>query len=85
MVHAILTVKSSEGLRGHTAVDFAQVASSFDAQLFIEQGNKKVNAKSVIGLLSLAVCKGETIHLFANGQDEEDALAALEQYLEQNA
>lgn len=78
MIHKVLTIQNPEGLRARPAAQFVQVASSFASQMLIEQGNKKVNAKSVMGVLSLGVGPGETIRLFVTGPDEKAAMAAME-------
>lgn len=78
MLHKVLTIQHEEGLRARNAAVFVQAASTFAAQMLIEKGNKKVNAKSIMGVLSLGVGKGDTIHLIVSGEDEQKALAAME-------
>lgn len=77
MVHKVLKIDNEDGLRSKSAAMFVQEASKFQSQIIIEKGNKKVNAKSIMGLLSLGVNEGESIHVIANGDDEKEALAAL--------
>lgn len=77
MIHKVLTIQSQEGLRARPAAQFVQTASGFSSQMLIEKGNKKVNAKSIMGVLSLGVAKGDSIHLFVNGADEEQAMNAM--------
>lgn len=80
MQHKVLEIKNKDGLRARPAAMFVQVASKFNSQILIERGNKKINAKSIMGVLSLGVQCDEAIHLIANGEDERaaiDALAAL--------
>ena len=62
---------------------FVQVASRYDSQILIECENKKVNAKSIMGVLSLGIKKGESIYVLANGKDERAALQALEDLVSQ--
>jgi len=57
---------------------FVQVASRYSSLIFVEKGNKKINAKSIMGVLSLGVKQGEKIFIFANGKDEDEAIEALE-------
>jgi len=57
---------------------FVQVAGGFTSQIFVEKGNKKINAKSIMGVLSLGVGPGEKIYVFANGKDEKEAIEAIE-------
>jgi phosphocarrier protein HPr len=73
-----LTITNPEGLRASRAAMFVQVAGGFTSQIFVEKGNKKINAKSIMGVLSLGVGPGETIYVFANGKDEKEAIEAIE-------
>lgn len=73
-----LTITNADGLRASKAAMFVQVAGGFSSQIFVEKGNKKINAKSIMGVLSLGVKQGEKIYIFANGKDEEEAIAAME-------
>jgi len=74
-----LTIVNTDGLRASKAAMFVQVAGRFASQILVEKGNKKINAKSIMGVLSLGVKQGEKIYIFANGKDEEAAIAALEE------
>ena len=73
-----LTIINADGLRASKAAMFVQVAGGFSSQIFVEKGNKKINAKSIMGVLSLGVKQGEKIYIFANGKDEQDAVTAIE-------
>ena len=73
-----LTITSEDGLRASKAAMFVQVAGRFSSRILVEKGNKKINAKSIMGVLSLGVKQGEKIYIFANGDDEEEAVLALE-------
>ena len=77
-----LTITNSDGLRASRAAMFVQVAGRFSSQILVEKGNKKINAKSIMGVLSLGVKQNEKIYVFANGKDEEDAIAAIEKLVE---
>ena len=74
-----LTITNADGLRASKAAMFVQVAGGFTSQVFVEKGNKKINAKSIMGVLSLGVKQGEKIYVFANGKDEIEAITAIEQ------
>lgn len=76
-----ITITSAEGLRASRAAMFVQVAGRFSSQILVEKGNKKINAKSIMGVLSLGVKQGEKLYVFANGKDEEDAIAAMEKLI----
>ena len=73
-----LTITNADGLRASKAAMFVQVAGGFTSQVFVEKGNKKINAKSIMGVLSLGVKQGEKIYVFANGKDEKEAIEAME-------
>ncbi|MDR1619134.1 MAG: HPr family phosphocarrier protein [Clostridiales bacterium] len=77
MKHKVLVIQNPEGLRARPAAQFVQLASGFISTMLIEKGNKKVNAKSIMGVLSLGVGEGETIHLFIDGPDEDIAMSAM--------
>ncbi len=73
-----LTIQSADGLRASKAAMFVQIAGKYSSRILVEKGNKKIDAKSIMGVLSLGVKQGEKIYVFANGEDEEEAIAALE-------
>ena len=58
-----------------------QVASQYDSSVYVEVKNKKVNAKSIMGMMTLGLDAGEEITLSANGDDENAAMESIEQYL----
>lgn len=82
MVQKFVQINHPNGLSSKTAAIFVESANKFDSQIIIEKANKKVNAKSIMGVMSLAVGKGESLHITANGTDEEEALLALEAILQ---
>ncbi len=73
-----LTITNPDGLRALKAAMFVQVAGRFASKILVEKGNKKIDAKSIMGVLSLGVKQGEKIYVFADGKDEVDAIAAIE-------
>ena len=77
MIRKELTVTNPEGLQSRAAMLLVQVACRFDSRIRIEQGAKIINAKSMMGVLSLGVAHKGAILLCADGQDEEQAMAAL--------
>ncbi len=77
-----LVIKNEDGLRASRAAMFVQVASRYSSLIFVEKGNKKINAKSIMGVLSLGVKQGEKIFIFANGKDEDEAIEALEKLVD---
>ena len=82
MVKKDVTVKRKTGLQARPAALFVQEANRFNSEVFIERDQKKVNAKSIMGLMSLAVGHGATITLVTDGRDEQEALDALVAFIE---
>jgi len=70
------------GLHARPATFFVQNAHKFKSSIWVESGDRKVNAKSLLGVLSLGIAKGMTISLIADGYDEEDALDELEKLID---
>jgi catabolite repression HPr-like protein len=85
MVEKQVVVKLKTGLQARPAALFVQEANRFSSEVFLEKDGKKVNAKSIMGLMSLAVSSGSSVNLIVNGTDEEAALEALENYVQKEA
>ena len=85
MLYKELSITSPDGLKSRPAALFVQVASKFSSQILIESENRKVNAKSIMGVLSLGLKQGESFYLLVNGKDEQEAVAALEELVSDNA
>lgn len=81
MVKETVEVQLASGLQARTAARFVQEANRFSSDLFLEKDGTKVNAKSIMGLMSLAIAFGETVTLMAEGADEEVALNSLISFL----
>ncbi|MDC3412272.1 HPr family phosphocarrier protein [Aquibacillus sp. 3ASR75-11] len=77
MVEKYVTVELTTGLQARPAAQFVQKANSYTSDLFIEKDGKRINAKSIMGLMSLAIASGEEILVIADGNDEEKALKEL--------
>ncbi|MCL7749002.1 HPr family phosphocarrier protein [Halalkalibacter alkaliphilus] len=82
MLKKEVTVQRKTGLQARPAALFVQEASRFSAEVFIEKGDKKVNAKSIMGLMSLAMGHGTTFTLITDGNDEAEALETLSDFIE---
>lgn len=82
MIEKQVEVKLKSGLQARQAALFVQEANRYKADVFLEKDAKKVNAKSIMGIMSLAVAKGTTVTLSAEGHDEEKAIQALQQLIE---
>lgn len=85
MVEKQVQVKLRTGLQARPAALFVQEANRFSSDIFLEKDGRKVNAKSIMGLMSLAVSSGTVITLIAEGNDEEQAVQELSQYMEQES
>ena len=77
MISRDITITNTSGLHARPATFFIQKANSYKASIWIEKEDRKVNAKSLLGVLSLGIAKGMTVTLIADGQDEEEAVAGL--------
>lgn len=82
MAEKQVEVKLKTGLQARPAALFVQEANRFSSDIFLEKDGKKVNAKSIMGLMSLAVSSGSVITLKAEGNDENEALEALVNYIQ---
>lgn len=70
-------VLNQVGLHARPATFFIQKANEFKSSIWVEKDERKVNAKSLLGVLSLGIVKGTKINLIADGQDEEEAVVTL--------
>lgn len=76
-----MTIKLASGLEARPVAMLVQVASQYESSIYIETDNKRVNAKSIMGMMSLGVDAGTEISVVADGSDEEEALDSIEKYL----
>ena len=77
MISRSVTIKNSQGLHARPATFFIQKANSYKASIWVEKEDCRVNAKSLLGVLSLGIVKGTTITLIADGADEAAAIEGL--------
>ena len=77
MISREVTITNTIGLHARPATFFIQKANSFKSSIWVEKEDRKVNAKSLLGVLSLGIAQGMTITLLADGSDEEEALVGL--------
>lgn len=82
LVEKSIEVKLKAGLQARAASIFVQEASRYSSEIFLERDGRKVNAKSIMGLMSLAIGPDTEINLSADGEDEEEAIAALSKLIE---
>ena len=72
-----VTINNTVGLHARPATFFIQKANEFKSSIWVEKDDRRVNAKSLLGVLSLGIVRGATIRIDADGSDEEAAVAAL--------
>ncbi len=77
MISRNVTIQNNVGLHARPATFFIQKANSYKSSIWVERDDRRVNAKSLLGVLSLGIVKGMTITLIADGPDEETALSGL--------
>ena len=81
MISKEMTVNIPNGLGGRPVALLVQVASRYDSSVYVQCANKKVNAKSIMGMMSLALPTGTSVVVTVNGADEEAAMKDIEAYL----
>ena len=84
MVTQEVTINNEVGLHARRATFFIQKANEFKSGIWVEKDERRVNAKSLLGVLSLGITKGTTITLLADGSDEKEAVAALSELVSGN-
>ena len=77
-------VRCESGLHNRQATYFVQKANEFDSSIWLESANRKMNAKSLLGIMSLGVATGSVVTLIASGPDAEEAISALEALLQRD-
>ena len=77
MISRDIVINNASGLHARPATFFIQKANSFPCSIWIEKDDRKVNAKSLLGVLSMGIAKGMSVTLVADGQGEEDAIQGL--------
>ena len=81
MKQKTVEVKLKQGLEARPVAMLVQVASKHASNIYLESEGRKVNAKSIMGMMTLGLSAGEKIVVTANGVDEEDAIQNIEKYL----
>ena len=77
MVSQEAFINNQLGLHARPATFFIQKANEFKCSIWVEKDERRVNAKSLLGVLSLGIVKGTSITIIADGPDENEAVAAL--------
>ena len=84
MYNKEIIVRCESGLHNSQATYFVQTANEFGCSVWLESGSRKMNAKSLLGIMSLDIATGATVNLIADGADAQDAVAALEVLLQRD-
>lgn len=79
-----VVVQNQVGLHARPATFFIQKANEFKSSVWVEKDERKVNAKSLLGVLSLGITKGTSINIIADGSDEKDAVEVLVRLIASN-
>lgn len=81
MMEKAVEVKMAQDADARPIAMLVQVASRYESSIYIISGEKKVNAKSIMGMMTLTLDKGQTITVTADGEDEQTAIENIENYL----
>ena len=81
MIQKDIQIKLSGGLEARPIAVLVQVASQYESTVYLQIDNKKVNAKSIMGMMSLGLNSGEEVTVLVEGADEQEALENIEKYL----
>ena len=76
-----VVVKMQQDFEARPIANLVQVANRYESKIYLEHGDSRVNAKSIMGRMSLALLNGEEILVDAEGADEAEAVAAIEEFL----
>ena len=82
MIKKSIEIKLAHGLEARPVAELVQLASKYDSTVHIEAQSKKVNAKSIMGMMTLNLSSGEKIDVIADGKDEEAVVADMDSYLQ---
>ncbi len=85
MIEKAIEVKMAQDVDARPIAMLVQVASRYESNIYIISGDRKVNAKSIMGMMTLTLDKGQTITVTADGEDEQTAIENIENYLSGNA
>lgn len=77
MLRRSIVINRPQGLDGRPIAELVQVASKYESKVYLEHGKRKVNAKSIMGMMSLEASAGESVDVMIDGQDEENAMKEI--------
>ena len=81
MLRKSILINRPQGLEGRPIAELVQVASKYESRVYLEHGTRKVNAKSIMGMMTLGLSAGEEIEIIVEGADEANAMEQIEKYL----
>lgn len=84
MITKDVVVRCESGLHNRQATYFVQKANEYTCSIWVESENRKMNAKSLLGIMSLGIITGASVTLSADGADAENAINALEALLQRD-
>ena len=84
MIRKTVTIELSSGLEARPIAMLVQVASQYESRIYVESESKRVNAKSIMGMMTLGLTAGEELVIMADGDDEQQAISDIEKYLKNN-
>ncbi|GKX29863.1 phosphocarrier protein HPr [Vallitalea longa] len=77
MVKSLIEITNETGLHARPASEFVKVAKNYKSDVFLQKEDKKINAKSILGILALCLNKGSKAEIIVDGEDEGMAMEAL--------
>ena len=81
MISKSINIHVTENKEERPVAFLVQMASQFESKILIEAGNKRINGKSIMGMMTLGLNVGESVTICAEGTDEEAAIEGIEKYL----
>lgn len=81
MIKKSISIQLEGGLEARPVALLVQVASKYESTIYLQSGEKRVNAKSIMGMMSLGLNSGEELEVSAEGSDEAEAVEGIEKFL----
>ena len=81
MLKKSMQIELPHGLEARPVAELVQVASKYNSRIYVELGTKRVNAKSIMGMMSLELDNGDRLIVSADGDDEQQAIAEIENFV----
>lgn len=81
MSNKVIVVSDVNREHDNPIAELVQVACQFDSNIVLENDNRKINAKSIMGIMAFNPTRGMTVNIVADGSDEQEALVAMEKFL----